>query len=33
VDESALKEWIVSPRVNKAGQDNDDPGLVDPVAA
>ncbi|MCW6513154.1 SOS response-associated peptidase [Lichenifustis flavocetrariae] len=31
--ESALREWIVSARVNKTGQGADDPSLVEPVAA
>ncbi len=31
--ESALREWVVSRRVNKAGADADDPTLVEPVAA
>ena len=31
--ESALREWVVSNRVNKAGVGDDDPSLVEPAAA
>ena len=30
--EDALQEWIVSPRVSKAGVGDDDPRLMEPVA-
>ena len=31
--ESALQEWIVSSRVNRTGHGDDDPTIVEPVAA
>ncbi len=31
--EEALREWIVSSRVNRTGDGDDDPTLVEPVAA
>ena len=30
--ESALREWIVSSRVNRTGHGDDDPTIVEPVA-
>ena len=29
--EDVLREWKVSTRVNKSGQDDDDPTIIDPV--
>ena len=31
--ESALREWIVSSRVNRTDHGDDDPTIVEPVAA
>ena len=31
--EEALREWIVSSRVNRTGHGDDDPTIVEPVAA
>ncbi len=31
--ENALQKWIVSSRVNRTGQGDDDPTIVEPVAA
>ena len=31
--ESALREWVVSSRVNKTGAGDDDPTLIEPIAA
>jgi putative SOS response-associated peptidase YedK len=30
--ESALREWVVSSRVNRTGRGADDPTIVEPVA-
>jgi hypothetical protein len=30
--ESALREWLVSKRINKAGEGDDDPTLIEPLA-
>ena len=30
--EDALREWIVSPRVNRSGVGDDDPTMIEPVA-
>jgi len=29
--ESALREWVVSRRVNRAGEGDDDPAIISPV--
>ena len=29
--DQALREWIVSKRVNKAGAGDDDPALIEPI--
>ena len=31
--DDALREWIVSPRVNRSAAGDDDPALIDPVYA
>ena len=31
--EDALQEWIVSPRVNRSGVGDEDPTMIEPVAA